>query len=471
MRQRVEERGAAGIFARVVARRPVAHRHRTVDYRVARLIALEKRRHVDEGFERRTGLAHRVGCAVELADLVIGAADDGPHRTICGHDHHGALGEVVGLAGGGHLLVDDGLRGCLQRQVYRGLHLEHIVAGDALLVDQRHGVAIGEVEEPVGAVGNPLLDGTGGFAPCLQQLALGDEARVQHAIEHGVGARPREIEVLVRGVFGGRLEQARQHGGLRQGDVTHRLAEIELRGRLDAIGTAAEVGTVEIELEDLLLGEAGLDPDRQEGLVHLAADGALGAEEQVLRHLLGERGAALHHVIGARVLDDGAEGADHVDAEMVEEARILGGQHRLDHVRWNVGQGNGVVLADAAAADDFAIGRGEGHGIFAAAVPHVAGTGEGRQGIGEQQEAEDHPESQAVVEEVDEDALHAPEAETLQEAAVGRMRPLEEVPRLEHGGTDDTVSPPESAGQGFMRWDFRHASDRPRGLPPVRGRL
>ena len=107
--------------------------------------------------------------------------------------------------------------------------------------------------------------------------------------------------------------------------------------------------------------------------MHLAADGALGAEEEVLRHLLGEGRAALHHVIGPRVLHDGAERADDIDAEVFEEAGILGGEHRLDHVRRNVRQRNGVVLADAAPPDDLAIGIREGHGKFAAPVPDVAG--------------------------------------------------------------------------------------------------
>ena len=115
-------------------------------------------------------------------------------------------------------------------------------------------------------------------------------------------------------------------------DVAHRLAEIELRGGLDAIVAAAEIGAVEIELEDFLLAQPRLDPQGQEGLMHLAADGALRRQEEVLRHLLGNRRTALHHVIGPGILDDGAQRADDVDAEMLEEARIFGGERRLDQI-------------------------------------------------------------------------------------------------------------------------------------------
>ena len=275
----------------------------------------------------------------------------------------------------------------------------------------------------------------------------------------------------MRRVFGGGLEQARQHGGLGQRDVPHRLAEIELRGGLDAIVAAAEVGAVEIELQDFLLRQPRFEPQGEEGLMHLAADGALRRQEQVLGHLLGEGRAALHHVVRTRILDDGAQRADHVDAEMVEEARILGGQHRLDHLRRNVGKRDRIVLADAAPADDLAIRRGEGDGIFAAAVPHVAGAREGWQGVGQQQEAEHHPEGDAVVEQVDEDALQAADAEAFKEAAVGRVGALEEIPGFEHGGADGAIGTPEPSPQGFTRWKFRHASDRPQGMASIRGRL
>ena len=86
----------------------------------------------------------------------------------------------------------------------------------------------------------------------------------------------------------------------------------------------------------------------------LALDGALGRQEQVLRHLLGDRRAALHHVIGARVLDDGAQGAHDVDAEMLVEARILGGERGVDDIRRDFLERDGVVLPDAAPADDLA---------------------------------------------------------------------------------------------------------------------
>ena len=143
---------------------------------------------------------------------------------------------------------------------------------------------------------------------------------------------------------------------------------------------------------------------------------------------------------------------------MLEEARILGGECRLDEIGRNLAQRNGVVLADAAAADDLAIGIGEGHRIFAAAVPHVAGTREGRKGEGQKSEAENHAEGDGVIEKIDEDAANAAQPEAIDEGRIGRTRPLDPIPGFEHGGADDGVEPPEKACDGIAGRQFGHVS-------------
>ena len=91
-----------------------------------------------------------------------------------------------------------------------------------------------------------------------------------------------------------------------QRHVPGRLAEVAPRRRVDAIGAGAEIDAVEVELEDLVLGKAELQPEREDHLLHLALEGALRREEQVLGELLGQRRAALHHAAGGEVDDRGA---------------------------------------------------------------------------------------------------------------------------------------------------------------------
>ena len=107
--------------------------------------------------------------------------------------------------------------------------------------------------------------------------------------------------------------------------------------------------------------------------MHFPADGAFRAEEKVLGDLLGQRRAALHHGVGPGVLDDRAHRADDVDPEMLEEAGVFRGKHRLDQGGRHFFKRNGVVLPDAALADDLAIGIGKGDGELAVLVPDITG--------------------------------------------------------------------------------------------------
>ena len=77
---------------------------------------------------------------------------------------------------------------------------------------------------------------------------------------------------LRRGEYRRRLEQPGQQRRLGQRDEARRLAEIAARGGLDPVGAAAEIDAIEIELEDLLLGEALLQPHRIDHLFELAGD-------------------------------------------------------------------------------------------------------------------------------------------------------------------------------------------------------
>ena len=102
------------------------------------------------------------------------------------------------------------------------------------------------------------------------------------------------------------------------------------------------------------------EPQGEERLLHLALDGALVAQEQVLGELLGDRGAALDDAAGARIGHDGAERAGDVDAEMLVEAPVLGGEHGLDQVVGQFVERHRMAVLDAAAADLVAVAVEEG---------------------------------------------------------------------------------------------------------------
>ena len=132
-------------------------------------------------------------------------------------------------------------------------------------------------------------------------------------------------------------------------------AEVAPGGGLDAVGAVAEVGDVEVALEDLLLGV--LAPRARRRSAARAACGCTTArwppspprpascrprsrrrlEQHLLDVLLGQRRAALHVAAGL-VVDERAQRAAQVDAAVVVEPRVLDGHHGLAHDLGDVGQ-------------------------------------------------------------------------------------------------------------------------------------
>ena len=130
------------------------------------------------------------------------------------------------------------------------------------------------------------------------------------------------------------LGQGRQEGRLVRRQLAQRLAEIVVGRRGHAIGAIAEENLVQIQLEDLLLGEGRFQPVGEDGFLDLAVDAALVGQQDVLGHLLGDGRAALETPARGGVedvLEHGAAQTAHVDAAVVEEVPVLGREEGLDH--------------------------------------------------------------------------------------------------------------------------------------------
>ena len=156
-----------------------------------------------------------------------------------------------------------------------------------------------------------------------------DHPEVDHGIEADPGALLRFLERSGRRKARRRLDQARQHGRLGEAQLLDRLAEIASAGGIDPIGAGPEVDRVEIAGQDLLLGQAPLEPDREHDLLELAREAALRREEQVLGELLRDRAAALDHAASLQVGEGGAHDPSQIKAGVLEEPPVL---HRQDGV-------------------------------------------------------------------------------------------------------------------------------------------
>ena len=159
-----------------------------------------------------------------------------------------------------------------------------------------------------------------------------DVAFLDHATEHVAAPRDRTLRMLVRRVARGRGHQACEHRGLARVELGRRLAEVVESGSFNSVISRAEVNVVDVQLEQLLLGELALETQCENGFAHLTNVASLVAREQVLDDLLRDRRTtlvhtALHVVACERTNDTGG-----IDAAMCKKPAIFGCDERLPDV-------------------------------------------------------------------------------------------------------------------------------------------
>ena len=242
---------------------------------------------------------------VPAADLVHGLGGlDGLILVVLddrGGDAQAALADLVliELAGGQQL----------------GLNLGHQVA-----VSAGHGLAV----ERVGV--NRL--GEDRRIP----LGLRDPAVLQHEIQVTLPALPRLPGADGRVPRGGRGNDRGNQRGLGQGQVGRTVAEVGLRGSIDAVGTTTEVDRVHVGADDLVLGLLTVDLEREHGFLELATVSIRGLTDEVsLNVLLGEGRCTLPRS-AAQIVDERAEDTLDINAGVRVERAVLGSNDRLGHV-------------------------------------------------------------------------------------------------------------------------------------------
>ena len=130
-----------------------------------------------------------------------------------------------------------------------------------------------------------------------------------------------------------RLRHRREVGGFRDREFVHRFVEIDQRRRADSVGAEAEIDFVQIQFEDAVLGISALDPHRQQRFLDLARERNLVGQQEVLGDLLGDRRGALRTLVRTEILriqHHGARHAGEVDAAMLVEVLVFGGEEGVD---------------------------------------------------------------------------------------------------------------------------------------------
>ena len=175
-----------------------------------------------------------------------------------------------------------------------------------------------------------------------------DLAQFEHATQH-IGPSlscPRGARNGV--VERGRPRQPGDQRSVRQRQVAYALVEINLRRGADTVRALPEEDSIQIERQDLLLGEFPLQPQCEEHFLQLSSQRALGGQDRIACELHRDRAAAFAHATGRHVGDHRARQALPVDARMLVEAIVLGGEERIDQHGRNLrpGERDTALLAD-----------------------------------------------------------------------------------------------------------------------------
>ena len=160
-------------------------------------------------------------------------------------------------------------------------------------------------------------------------------AILEHPIKHGVSTRQAVFRIVDRVVVRRRLRDSDKRSGLGESQIRRILREIALRCSLNAIGAGTVVHGVEIHKQDFVLAVVLLDFNRQVDLSDLALERYIVhfvSKNRVSNELLRDGGCTLAAGTGQRN-DRGTTNADDVEAAVLVEALVLGGNRSLKHVR------------------------------------------------------------------------------------------------------------------------------------------
>ena len=133
---------------------------------------------------------------------------------------------------------------------------------------------------------------------------------------------------------------------------------------------------VHVDLENLLLGQQAFDLQRKQHLVDFASKCFLGRQIEIARDLHRDRRCALG---AARLAEVGQAGADHahvVDAAVLVELRVLGGEHRVLHHLRDLADRHEVAPLLAELAQQHAVGGEHAHRQLRPVVGEAADLGQ-----------------------------------------------------------------------------------------------
>ncbi len=240
---------------------------------------------------------------------------------------------------------DRTVRGALRIHVERGVNREIASVVVVAIVEHRVGKCAHGVESiGIGArVRSPFI--LCDSEPCLPEpgKSVGrDVARLDHESEYEVAASDCALRMASRRVVGWRLRKRREHCRLRQRYPVHAFPEKVAARRLHSVDSVTHVDRVQVELKDLVFRERPFHQAGKAELDELLSERAVRIflhHEAVLRRLHRDSAEPFADSPGANVLQRRACEPAPVDAMMLVETAVFGGDEGLTDVHGNLRDG------------------------------------------------------------------------------------------------------------------------------------
>src|SRR5437868_11889229 len=126
------------------------------------------------------------------------------------------------------------------------------------------------------------------------------------------------------------VNHAGEERGFLQFQIGDRLTEIKFRGRGEAVISVRQVYLIGVHRKNLRLGIAALDLQRQQHLLHFAAEAAVASiQEKISGELHADGAGASGDAALGEIAKCGAGDAREIDAPMFLEVLIFDGGHRV----------------------------------------------------------------------------------------------------------------------------------------------
>ncbi len=159
-----------------------------------------------------------------------------------------------------------------------------------------------------------------------------DDPLLPHRRQHQLAAPQGALRIGPRRQRRRRPDQGCDERRFGKREIARPFSEQRLRYLFRSVQTGAEVHPIQVQLENLILGQLRLEHHGERSLLQLPRHRASIRQEQRPRKLLSDRAGALDCAEVTRVVHNGPRDREQIDPEMMMKPPVFDGDHRAPQV-------------------------------------------------------------------------------------------------------------------------------------------